>query len=71
VKGIFDQQIYLLDELLRVNLKETIYHPDMETFYKAIYSFCLAMSNSPTSAGILRKKCAEMKGIDFHFCLAF
>jgi hypothetical protein len=45
----------------------TLKHPDLRRLWDIILNICLAFSTSPTSASILRNKCAEMKGIDSHY----
>ncbi len=48
-------------------METTLKHPDVRRLWDIILNICLAFSMSPTSASILRNKCAEMKGIDSHY----
>ena len=48
-------------------METTLKHPDVRRLWGIILNICLAFSTSPTSASILRNKCAKMKGIDSHY----
>jgi hypothetical protein len=48
-------------------MEKTLEHRDISRLWAIILNICLAFSTSPTSASILRNKCAEMKGIDSHY----